>query len=201
MINDFWQANFWGILGSTTGIAGLVVSWLVYQYNTPKIEIANIVLIRPNPEWIKEHLAKKSKDFLKGRYIHYEIDILVRNRRGGSGSIDKPTLLIKIPIKKILSYFQLYDTVVVSPKTEEIVSERINSIMSKSHTVRRGYAFNLLGGQSIDGRLEYIIENPEALEEIIENYDSLKYYIGYSNNFGEPYIKKIRKIILENEIH
>lgn len=193
---NFWQANFWGILGSITGVAGFLVSWFNFKYNTPKIEIDKMYLI--TPDWVTKDWKNKTLADLKGSYLDFELEIVVRNRQGGAGSIDKPNLVIGIPYK-FLWLFHKQEYIVVTPITEHSESEKESENITKIWTERHGRAFNLSGGEKIDEKLEYEINNADHIFEIVNNFERLKYYVEYSDNNGKYYKKLITKTYNESD--
>ena len=149
----FWQANFWGILGSITGVAGLIVSWFSFKYNTPHIEVDKMYLVVP--DWVVNDWKGKSLNELKNSYLDYELEIVVRNKRGGSGSIDKPNLVIGIPYR-VLGLINRERYIIIPPITQHEESKKESENVTSVWTVRHGRAFNLSGGEKADENLEYI---------------------------------------------
>lgn len=197
-VNTFWQVNFWGIVGTITGVAGLTVSWFAFKYNTPSIEIDKMYLTIP--DWIKRDWISKTVADLKDSYLDYKLEIVVRNKRGGAGSIDKPNLLLKIPDGKHLLFLPKYRTIVAYPETEHTESKKESENITSVWTVRHGRAFNLGGGEKLDEKLEYEVEKPEMIYAIVQNFDKLQYYVEYSDNNGRHYEKRIERIINESEL-
>ena len=199
----FWQATFWGILGSVTGIAGLIISWFSFKYNTPNIEIDRMYLVIP--DWVAKDWRKKTVAELKSSFLDYELEMVVRNKRGGSGSIDKPNLVIGIP-NKLMRFFTKEQFIKVAPITEHQEREKDKDYSGGGElwhewTVRHGRAFNLGGGEKADERLEYHIYKAEHIFEIVQNFDKLRYYAEYSNNNGKLHRVKITKLYNESERH
>lgn len=187
--NPFWQANFWGIIGTISGLSGVLISWINHNYNTPKIEIDRANLIIPDKiliEWSKQSLKQ-----LNSAYLEYKLEIVVRNSKGGAGSVDKPNLLIKIPSEKRLLGFPCFRTIRSFPETEHQEYEKESENTTKFWTVRHGKAFNLEGGEKVDDKLEYSIENPEMVYQIAHNFEKIKYLIEYRDNKGKKYVKEI----------
>mgnify|MGYP001557919009 CR=1 FL=1 len=198
MDNNFWQVNFWGIVGTVSGLTGVFVSWFSFQYNTPKIEIDRMYLIIPDripPEW-----KNKTVNELKNSYLDYTLEIVVRNKRGGAGSIDKPNLLVKISGDKRFIFFTKYRTIVVHPQTQHTEYEKEDENVTSYRTVRHGKAFNLSGGEKADEKLEYDVEKPDMIHAIVQNFESIKYFVEYWDNNGKRYEKKIERIINESDL-
>jgi hypothetical protein len=193
---NFWQANFWGILGSITGVAGLIVSWFSFRYNTPYVEIDKMYLIIP--DWAARDLKDKSLTELKSCVLDYELEIVVMNKRGGPGSIDKPNLAIGIPYK-VLRFINKERYIVIPPQTQHQESEKESENLTKIWTVRHGRAFNLGGGEKTDENLEYDTDNPQNIFDIVQNFEKLKYYAEYWDNNGKHYRKKIVRIYNESD--
>ncbi|EKD86857.1 MAG: hypothetical protein ACD_37C00121G0001, partial [uncultured bacterium] len=186
-LNTFWQINFWGIVGTITGVVGLFVSWFTFKYNTPNIEIDKMDLVIP--DWAKSNWKGKAINDLKSSFLDYELEIVIRNRRGGAGSIDKPNLLIKIPDGKHLLFLPKYRIIVVNPQTEHTESKKESENITNIWTVRHGRAFNLGGGEKVDEKLEYEVEKPEMIYAIVQNFDKLQYFAEYWDNNGKHYEK------------
>jgi hypothetical protein len=197
MANDinFWQANFWGILGTVSGLTGVIVSWFNFHYNTPKIDIDKMYLIIPSH--IPGVLKHKPIAELKKLYLGYELEIVVRNKRGGAGSIDKPNLVIKIPNGKKFGFFLMYKTVVVNPQTQHTEYQKESENVTSFWTVRHGKAFNLGGGEKVDERLKYEVNDPEMMHAIVENFENVHYFAEYWDNNGKHHEKRIRRTINE----
>jgi len=198
MENNFWGANFWGIIGTITGCAGLIVSWFSFKYNTPKVEIDKMYLVIPDggmPDW-----KNKSEAELKSSYLDYELEIVVSNRRGGAGSIDKPNLLIKIPSGKQFFLLNKYKAIVSYPQTQHTESKQESESVTSYWTVRHGRAFNLGGGEKVDEKLEYNIDKPDMIYAIVQNFDKLQYFVEYWDNNGKRHEKRVERLLKESEI-
>ncbi|MEO6078124.1 MAG: hypothetical protein ABIP54_05025 [Candidatus Andersenbacteria bacterium] len=196
----FWQATFWGILGAITGIIGamagaigFVVSWLSFRYNIPKIEVETAILLLPG-DWLISRSKTESDHDLKNSILEFELEISVRNKRGGSGAIDKPTLIIQTPIRK--KWFQLLRSLVIKPITQHQESEQVSENTSNIWTVRHGRSFNVAGGEKIDDRLKYRLRGEDRFEDIrlvANNFQKLKYFIKYRDNRGRLHRDMIRE--------
>lgn len=196
--NSFWQANFWGIIGTISGLSGVLISWATHKYNTPKIEIDEINLIISD-EFIPS-LKNQTVVQLKNSFLEFKLDIIVRNSQGGPGSIDKPNLLIKIPFGKRFFIFPLYHTIISYPHTEHTEYERENENTTKFWTVRHGRTFNLGGGEKADDQLEYQIDDPEMIYQIVQHFSSIQYLIEYKDNKGKKYVQKIQRLTNESTL-
>lgn len=197
--SNFWQANFWGIVGSISGIASLIVSWFNFKYNTPRIEVEETHLIVP--DWVIKDWKNKSVEQLKDSVLTFELEIIVTNKQGGSGSIDKPMLLIRIPNGKKLSFFTKYKFIKIRPITEHTESEKESENMFKIWTERHGRSFNLSGGEKLDDKLKYqTYKYPKNIFDYIKYYEQVKYYIKYRDNRGKKIRKEIKNIINKSDI-
>lgn len=194
--NAFWQANFWGILGSITGIVGLIVSWFSFRYNTPKIKVEDTHLIVP--DWTARDWKGHTLEQLKNSVLSFELEISVRNERGGAGSIDKPALLITIPEKVIFRFLTKRRTIRIFPVTEHTEYERESENTIKTWVERHGRAFNLSGGEKVDAKLTYqTYKFPQNIMDYVNNFEEARYYIEYRDNFGKSRKEKIKNIINE----
>lgn len=198
--NTFWQANFWGIVGSITGIAGLIVGWFSFRYNTPKVEIEEATLMIP--DWIFRDWKEKTVEQLKNSVLEFELEIVVRNGRGGSGSIDKPLLVIKIPDGKRYRIFRKLRYIKIRPVTEHFESEKESENLYKTWTERHGRSFNLVGGEKADARLTYqTYKYPKNIFDYIKFHEKIEYLLEYKNNTGKKRQMKIKKIVNETDQH
>lgn len=199
MEHNFWQANFWGVVGTFTGVSGIVISWVNWRYSKPKIQIAEIKLIIYKTKSIEERFAKETIKSLENRTLDFKIYIRLRNKKGGSGSVEKPFLVIVLPSKKnsFLAFFSVRREIKIRPVTKHYESTRISSNTYSTQTINLGEAWNFNGGQTINDELDYRVRNANDLYDITQNYKNLVYYIEYSNNFGSLFKEKI-KIIDEN---
>lgn len=194
---SFWQANLWGIVGTVTGLAGMLISWLSFKYNTPKIEIDKMSLVIPN--WAARDWKGKQVSELKNNFLDFDLEIMVRNTQGGAGSIDKPNLLIKIPVGKRLFFLKNWESIILLPQTQHTESERKTENMTEIWTVRHGRAFNLGGGEKADENLKYDTDKAETIYKIVQNFERLQYFIEYMDNHGKRYEKKIERIFNESD--
>lgn len=198
---SFWQANFWGIVGSVTGVAGFIISWFALKYGTPQIEIDRMYLVIPDGaarDWKNKTLKN-----LKSNFLNYKLEIVVRNKRGGPGSIDKPNLVIGVP-HKFMWLFNLERHIVIAPKTQHDESKKDTSYSGAGElwnieTVRHGRAFNLGGGEKVDEMLKYYIHKPKHIFDIVQNFDKLNYYAEYRDNNDKHHIKKITRTRNESD--
>ncbi len=194
---SFWQVNFWGILGTVTGVSGVLISWLGFKYNKPKIKIERITLVIP--DWISTDWAGKTIKDLESKVLSFELEIQVSNRKGGAGSIDKPTLLIVVPRKK-RSWFSRSEVLKIYPRTQHEEYERESGNITTYRTVRHGKSFNLGSGEKADEKLKYISYNAKIIQKYANNLSRASYYIEYVDNKGKRHKEKIRKILKETEI-
>ena len=182
MDNLFWQANFWGIVGTTTGIFGFFISLLNWRYSKPKIKIAKLYLETTSPKRISEWYLNKTEEQLRGHLLHFKLHVILKNKGGGNGSIEKPFLLVSVP--------QNYNRIFKGCK----------KIVLKPQVRDSGVAWNLTGGETQNDEVEYYIwgqSNARDLISAAKNYEQLKYAIEYKDNFGYKYCRKIKEIIYE----
>lgn len=202
-ISNLLQTNLLGVfgvvtgaIGTITGVISLFISWFNHKYNTPKIEIDRMYLIIPH--WVSTDWAGKTVKDLENYFLDYELEIVVRNKTGGAGSIDKPRLVIQIPNGKNL-FFKKYKSICAYPSTAHMESEKKSENMTESWTVRHGKAFNLGGGEKADDRLEYEVENPQNIFDIVNNFNRLMYFVDYVDNNGKYHKKRITRMISEDD--
>lgn len=191
--NIFWQANFWGIVGTVSGALGLLISWLNWRYSKPHIRIAELILTRPSKTQIANYKGK-SEEELSSNFLVYKVDIRLRNKKGGAGSIEKPYLVITVLSKKLSLFHRWWHDIRIKPVTSHIETTQISSYLSSSEVIRHGEAWNFNGGQIVDDELEYRIRNPSDLVAISSSYDAMRYSMEYHDNFGRKFRKQIDNI-------
>lgn len=193
--NTFWQANFWGIVGTASGLLGLVISWLNWQYSKPKIELVKLELDTPRYKGFLKQTKRKEY------WEIYTLHIRFRNKKGGSGSVEKPSLIVKYPQGKKFLFIQNYKEYRLNPRTEHSKQHRVDSHNSLStyeiEVIRHGEAWNIGGGGMVDDELEYIFKH-EDFYILAQNSTELKYFIEYHNNFGTKFYKEIISVKEEN---
>lgn len=198
--STFWQANFWGIVGSITGIAGLIVSWFSFRYNTPNIDVEELVLFVP--KWIAEDWGNRELKQLEGSVLEFELEVVVRNKRGGSGSIRKPDLIVTTPLSKKW-FLTKWHTFKLEPITEHFESEEMPGGNGagqyyKTWTERHGRSFNLTGGERLDDKLTYhTYHKPELIKQYALNMSKAKYWIEFSDMHGK--LRRIRITDIRNK--
>jgi len=171
-------------LGSVTGIFGLIISFLNHKYNIPKIKIDRTNLIIPSQKWVESNF--KNENAFDNRWLDFKLDIVVRNKSGGGGSIEKPRLIIIFSdSSKIFSLFKKQENLEFYPETK-----RCSSI---GDTIDYGKSFNLSAGQSVDETLKYWVRG-DSLKKIVKKYNILEYFIKYWDNRGKEHCFKINKI-------
>jgi hypothetical protein len=189
MANTFWQANFWGVIGTASGVLGLIVSWLNWNYSKPKIQITKLKLETPR--------VKGYQNITKSNLIKYSIDynlhIRIRNKKGGPGSIEKPVLIIRFPVGQKFFLAKKYEELLLDPITQHREDTPMGPNSYSSEIIRHGEAWNLGGGGITDDKLRYYLEDKdkEIFFDFIQNIEKVKYYIEYHNNFGKRFRKRI----------
>jgi hypothetical protein len=188
--DQFLDANLWGYIGTLTGIIALFMSWRTSNYSKPNIRLAKLTLVRRNAkEMDRWSTNTTTKDQMRNYIITHKIQIKLRNKKGGSGSIDKPMLVISTPN---------LGRIRIKPRTKEYERVQINSNTSSTETIDMGEEWHLNGGEIISDELEYIIHNDEEkLFEILKNYDRLEYAVEYYNNSGKLFTKKVTDFVDE----
>jgi hypothetical protein len=187
--NIFWHTNFWGLIGSATGILALVVSTINWRHSMPKIIITKLALVRKNPMQINEWFAGKSADQIRDHIMDFQLNIVLKNMGAAPGSIQKPTLVFstqsgaKIRIDPYKAYSEPADK--LSPAAWKFKSkEQENS-------------WKLGGDEIIEDDIKYVIENVDDLYMLVDNYTTTSYSIEYSDNFGKHYHRAITSVFEE----
>lgn len=194
--SGFWQATFLGWVGTIAGAVSLVIGWLNYRYNRPKIEIEEATLIIP--QFIKKDWKNKTIEQLKNNYLELNLEIVIRNTRGGSGSISKPLLLVKYLSGRRFYFLKKYKEIRLQPVTQHFEAEKTGENSFKTWTERHGRSFNLSGGEKVDDRLQYSSSNPRTIQEFVNSIDSSLYFLEFRNNSGKIQRKKIKDIEEDN---
>jgi len=189
MEDIFWQATFWGIIGTVSGALGLIVSWLNWRYSKPKIKMAELCLEIYKPEWVQSSYNIANKENLRSHYLPFKLSVVLKNKKGGSGSIEKPILVLIIPENGKFLFIKFFKKVFIKPRTK---------YYNGSDFSDSGVAWNLKGGETINDELEYDLHGDGDIEKmirVIKNYKNLRYFIEYSDNFGRKYNSEIKNII------
>ena len=194
MENNFWQANFWGIVGTASGALGLIIAWLNWRYSKPAIKITSLRLtIREFDDRFLKRNKETNPNAIKNHLVDFELDITIANKKGGPGAIEKPVLIFRA---KSTSWFKPVEEIIVRPITKIQHHRPRQSIGSFSsyeiETENLGKSFNLKGGEIIDDTLEYRFRGEdESLIKLIKNYEHGHFYIRYHTNFGKKHERKL----------
>jgi len=210
------MAEFLNTLNTNSGVIQsiaiiiLVIITGIYAYFTYRmaklmekqviadIQVSNVIIGSCFVEqWFKERLEKQSDQIDRHSYFEFNLLFDVRNRSSGSGSIDKPTLVLEFTNDGFK-----YE---VSPKTKSI---RWHTTQTTPYQVQEeeitdfGGTIFLHGGESRKIELEYNLYDfsDKLLKHVKENLDSLEYYIRFSDNLGKNYLIKIDDIGGEREV-
>lgn len=88
MESGFWTINFWGLLATMVAFLSLAVSWLVFKFSHPKINLEKVYLVT-NIFLLEAFETGKFRDgdiFKIYTYFH------ALNANSGPGSFERPTL-------------------------------------------------------------------------------------------------------------
>ena len=162
------------------------------------IQVSNTVLGSNFAEsWFKERLEKQPEQISKNSGFSFNLLFDVRNQSSGSGSIDKPTLVLKFTNDGF--------ECTVLPKTKSYSWHSVdgNPNVQEQEVTDFGGTVFLRGGESQKIELEYMLHdfNDEVLKHIKENLNSLEYYLKFNDNLGKSYSLKINDIKGEREVH
>lgn len=193
MKEEFWSVNFLGLLGSITGAIALLVSVISYRYNKPSVVIDPPSLHLPP----FKSLANRSRVELENTFLRWQLDLWVRNTRGGTGSVEKPTLVIKFPK---IHLFSKRREIKLEPRIQDVARHTIERREGRTSweevPILDARHFNLQGGSSMHELLEYILSDaPNAIHDLIENSKKLEYFAVYRDNRGESKVIKVAGII------
>ncbi len=162
------------------------------------IQVANIILGSNFAEnWFKERLEKQPQQIGMDSFFEFNLLFDVRNKSSGSGSIDKPTLVLKFTNDGF--------ECAIHPKTKSYSWHSVdgNPSVQEQEVTDFGGTIFLRGGESQKIELEYMLHdfNDEVLKHIKENLNSLEYYLRFTDNLGKSYSLKINDIKGEREVH
>ena len=162
------------------------------------IQVSNTVLGSNFAEsWFKERLEKQPEQISKNSGFSFNLLFDVRDQSSGSGSIDKPTLVLKFTNDGF--------ECTVLPKTKSYSWHSVdgNPNVQEQEVTDFGGTVFLRGGESQKIELEYMLHdfNDEVLKHIKENLNSLEYYLKFNDNLGKSYSLKINDIKGEREVH
>jgi len=184
----------------------LVVITALYAYFTYKmaktmsrqviadIQVSNIVLGSYFLEkWFIKELEKSPETIIHSSF-RFNLLFDARNKSSGSGSIDKPILILRFTNDNF--EYSIF------PTTKHTEWEKIDDIMSKGITTDFGGTIFLRGGESQKTELKYWLSDfgDDLTKHIKENFDSLEYYIKFNDNLGKEYLIKIEDIRPESEV-
>jgi hypothetical protein len=183
----FWQANIWGIAGVIIGITALFISLSNRHRSKPRIAITALELVRKNPLQISEWYGHKMKEQMHDHILDFNLHITLKNKGGGSGSIEVPRLVLSIPSgQKGLSGEQ-YKNIIVEPKMSS----------GGAGMPDKGTAWKLGPGEILNDEARYVIENMDDLYELVYNYSFIRYSIEYSDSGDKAYAENIVSVVEE----
>jgi len=211
-----WLTKISEVIKSAIGIINdnatliLVIITAVYAYFTYRmakimakqvvadIQVSNIVLGSNFIEsWFKERLEKQPQQIGTNSFFEFNLLFDVRNKSSGSGSIDKPILVLKFTNDGF--------ECTVHPKTKSYSWHSVDGNLSvqEQEVTDFGGTIFLRGGESQKIELEYMLHNfdDKALKHVKENLSSLEYYLKFTDNLGKNYLMKINDIRGKREVH
>lgn len=161
------------------------------------IRVSNVVLGSNFVEnWFKEGLEKQPEQLVKKSFFEFNLLFDVRNKNSGSGSIDKPTLILKFADDGF--------EYAILPKTKSIRWHTISTMPSvqEEEVTDFGGTIFLRGGESQKIELEYALHDfgDDVLKHIKENLNSLEYHLKFTDNLGKNYSLKIDDIRGERDV-
>lgn len=202
---DFLNKNSGAIQSLTTIILVIVTAIYVYfTYQMSKTMAKQAVSDIVTSDQIlgssfvgdsfKERL-KESTEKLEDSWFPFRLLFDVRNRSSGSGSIDKPTLLLKFSNDG----FECR----ISPETKSRESRKIDASTSEIITTDLGGTIFLLGGDSKKIELEYPFYkfDKSFIDHLKRDFGFLEYYMEFHDNLGKKHVIKICDIRGEREVY
>jgi hypothetical protein len=165
---------------------------------TADIHITDVKL---HSSFLNRDLMKRIADSpssLKTSYFDFQLTFFARNSGAGSGSIDKPTLIIRFPNNINLP---------IDPVTKEIehnIPDTSHGHMEISTDIEHdlGATVFLEGGESSRVELEYDLDTENLLDTereaiILTNYKEVKYYIVYRDNLSNEHSEEIEHLYFD----
>ncbi len=197
MENTFWQANFWGIVGTISGALGLIISYLTWKYSRPNIKITQLLLkMRKSDDNFIRSKKDTSPDQLSRYSVSLNLDIRLANKRGGPGAIEKPILVFRTKKKH---FWDKIEEIEFEPQTKEYSHTRISDSAYETNVTNLGRSFNLSGGEIRDDELEYYISGSEGeLQKVAKGYERSEFLIRFSNNFGKKHEVKVKLVLTKH---
>ena len=178
-INGFWSVNFWGILGTLLGSIGILISYFSFRYNKPSIHLHDLVLKYSKSSQSCLEKRADSLEKMKGSFIELFLYISIDNISGGSGSIQRPELIIKDIHSKAIMH-------IAQPTRYKYKGKELQDL---------GQTFYLRGGEKIHNeKIEYFIHDPSILMLLIQNKLNFRYYVSFCDNLGKKYEIEIKNI-------
>ncbi len=181
---------------ATLILAGITVIYVYFTYKMAKtmskqviadIQVSNIIL---GSAFLNSWFIERKKNNPEQIDNSFEFNLLfdARNRSSGSGSIDKPILILRFRNDNFK-----YE---VFPTTKHTEWEKVDATMSRGITTDFGGTIFLRGGESQKIELDYQLYNfgDDLTKHIKENLDLLKYYIKFDDNLGKRHVIRIRDI-------
>ncbi len=142
-------------------------------------------------KYLQEEL-KKDKWENRTYYFQFTLIFFARNRGSGSGSLDKPSLILHFP--------DGFDEQ-LEPQIREKKWEATSDNTSIQRIRDLGGNIYLGGGEAQRIEIEYAIRpNLNLLQHVKENPDSIEYRLKYKDNFGKHYLRKINKVVARREL-
>lgn len=205
----------------------LVVITAIYAYLTyrmvsiaksqviAKITISDLILkscfarekeIGDDSTFLDQIVKLSLNDIISSRILDFSLSFDIRNASSGSGSIDKPQLVLKYKNQYLKSWYDA--ECVINPITTEREFVRSHDNGSTTFTEYKdndlGKTLFLRGGDSAKVTLAYSTypisrQNLEAFKGVMalfkDDPSRLEYFIRYTSNLGKNYEIRVEKIL------
>lgn len=178
---EFWRISAFGLIGTLSGVSGLLIAWISSRYQRPKIKIVRSELFVPSMDYVRRIIARNA-------ILEYKLELVVANKRGGQGSIEKPRLVIRLPKEYVPR------DVYVRPTVKELESLSESSTFRTFKEIRLGHSIELTGGDIEDAEIKYVVSGND-LAYVVKNYGVLEYFLAYRDNQGKSYRTRIQSVI------
>lgn len=178
----FWTVNFWGLLGTFSGIAGLIISYFAFRYKKPSICVDGLKL-NYSKLLLQYYSDEKSKGYFSqddpyncNSFIHFDLYFNIANKSGGAGSIQKPKLIIRE----------------LQGKGALCTTEPITSWYSMRGFKDLGKTIYVNAGERMDRvHLEYQIHDIPCGKRLLKERFLFRYYVSFDDNEGKNHEKEI----------
>lgn len=166
---------------------------IMARQTTSDIRTSNIIIGSPFIEnWFLERVKNRPEQVSKNSFFEFKLLFDIYNRSSGSGSIEKPVLIIRF--KDDGFEYEIYPVTKESYQTDI----RKEGAMTTYRIVENdfGGAIFLRGGEFQKVELKYTLDDlpKELLTHIKEKTNSIEYFIRFNDNLNKKYLLKVKEV-------